>query len=74
MNPQRYQQVFELFTQARQRSPDARAEFLQEACAGDVDLRREIEVLLQADADPLRLESVAAVGGVDQDASRFFIG
>jgi len=41
-----------LFHLAREKSADERAAFLDEACAGDPALRRRIEALLQADAEP----------------------
>ncbi len=40
--------------------PDVRKSVLDKACAQDAELRREVEVLLAADADPLHLESLAA--------------
>jgi WD40 repeat protein len=44
-----------LFHQARQKPPNQRAAFLDEACAGDDALRRRVEVLLQAHDDPASL-------------------
>jgi tRNA A-37 threonylcarbamoyl transferase component Bud32 len=38
-----------LFHLAREKSPDQRGEFLDEACAGDAELRQRVEVLLRAD-------------------------
>ncbi len=61
MNQKRYERVCELFTRARQQSPEARGAFLDQACAGDPDLRREVEALLTADADPLKLSSLAGL-------------
>jgi hypothetical protein len=49
MTPERYQRLSELFAAACERSGDARAAFLDEACAGDDALRRAVEVLLAAD-------------------------
>lgn len=45
---ERWQQIEELFHAALERPAAARAAFLNEACAGDVALRREIESLLAA--------------------------
>ena len=49
MRPERYKQVDELFTAALERQPEERAAFLDQACSGDSDLRREVETLLSAD-------------------------
>src|SRR5215813_10336130 len=46
MNPQRWQKIDELFQQAYSLPPQARQAFLNQACLGDDDLRREIESLL----------------------------
>ncbi len=48
MNQKRYEEVCELFTRVRQLAPEARGLFLDEACADDADLRREVEALLEA--------------------------
>ncbi|MCP4660600.1 MAG: serine/threonine protein kinase, partial [bacterium] len=50
MNPQRWRQVRDLFAQAVELELDRRDGFLEEACAGDPELRREVESLLAADA------------------------
>src|SRR5579862_9869804 len=46
MNPDAWRRVEELFHAAMERSPDSRASFLDQACAGDSDLRRGVEQLL----------------------------
>jgi serine/threonine protein kinase len=46
MIPERWQQVKRLFHEACERAPEERAGFLDSACDGDVELRREIESLL----------------------------
>jgi len=46
MTPERWQQVEALYHAARAQAPDARSTFLAAACAGDVELRREVESLL----------------------------
>ena len=46
MRPERYKQVDELFIAALERQPEERAAFLDQACSGDSDLRREVETLL----------------------------
>ncbi|MBV9958466.1 MAG: protein kinase, partial [Acidobacteria bacterium] len=52
MNQARWQQVKELFHAALEREPLRRASFLQEACAGDAELRAEIESLIAAHERP----------------------
>ncbi len=44
----RWARVAELFDQAQQCSPDEQAAFLDEACAGDVELKAEVMALLDA--------------------------
>ncbi|HET8676999.1 MAG TPA: protein kinase, partial [Blastocatellia bacterium] len=51
MKAEEWQQVNELFHAALEREPGERAAFLVHACAGDEDLRREVESLL-ASHDP----------------------
>src|SRR5512132_2238726 len=46
MDPERFQQVEGLYHSALKLEPSRRAGFLQEACAGDEALRREVESLL----------------------------
>src|SRR5437016_179932 len=46
MTPDRWQKVEQLYHSAREREESQRVAFLEEACAGDEALRREIESLL----------------------------
>jgi serine/threonine protein kinase len=46
MNQQRWRQIERLCHDALDREPGARGAFLDEACAGDADLRREVDSLL----------------------------
>src|SRR5262245_47390269 len=48
MTPEQYERVGELFHAAMELAPEARPDFLLRACAGDDELRREVESLLQA--------------------------
>jgi len=48
MTPERWSRIKELFQAALDRPPDARAGYLDEACAGDDDARREVASLLGA--------------------------
>jgi len=49
MKPERWQQIEKLYYAARKRDPGGRAAFLDQACAGDEELRREVESLLASD-------------------------
>src|SRR5438876_7506554 len=46
MKPERWEQVAQLHRAASEREASKRTAFLQEACAGDEGLRREVESLL----------------------------
>src|SRR5215212_7395339 len=48
MTPDRWQKIDQLLDEVLGVSPERRAEFLSEACAGDEELRREVESLLAA--------------------------
>src|SRR5262245_35229494 len=49
MELDRWEQIERLYHAALERSPDAREAYLDEACAGDEDLRREVAGLLACD-------------------------
>src|SRR4030095_6005665 len=78
MTPARWQQVTELFHDALEREPAQRAAFLEAACAGDEELRREVASLIRShqDADGLIdlpvLEKAAEV--LADDVSEFAVG
>ena len=46
MSPERWQQIEKLLQAALERKPAERAAFLQQACAGDEVIRKEVESLL----------------------------
>lgn len=48
MNPERLQQIGDIFQSAIDLPPERRREFLDEACANDLDLRSEIESLISS--------------------------
>jgi Tol biopolymer transport system component/predicted Ser/Thr protein kinase len=48
MKPERWQQIDKLLEQALEQEPSRRSVFLDGACAGDEELRREVESLLAA--------------------------
>ena len=50
MTPERWAQVEKLYFAALEREPESRASFLDEVCAGDEELRREIASLLASAA------------------------
>jgi serine/threonine-protein kinase len=51
MKPERWEEVEQIYHAALEREPTARAAFLEEACADDAELRREVAGLLAYD-DP----------------------
>jgi eukaryotic-like serine/threonine-protein kinase len=51
MNRENWQKIKEIFNDALEIPPAGRAAFLNEACADDESLRREVEVLLKSFAD-----------------------
>ncbi len=52
MTPERCQQVEEIFQAALDRPPEERAGFVSEACANDVGLKRDVEILLSQHESP----------------------
>lgn len=77
MNPERWQQVDQLFQAALERAPDERPVFLNEACGADDSLRREVEALLAADGQAGSLietpaYALAAPLIIASDAKAFF--
>ena len=75
VNPDRWLQIKALFTETAAKPVEERAAFLEKACGGDVELRREIENLLAEDrmdgflekpvyaAAPQLFENGATAGG-----------
>jgi serine/threonine protein kinase len=51
MTPERWQQVKSVFDAVLEREPPERAAFLDSACGGDPELRREVESLVEAHTD-----------------------
>ncbi|MCP4204984.1 MAG: serine/threonine protein kinase [bacterium] len=47
-----FARVKRLFLEASEREPENRSQYLDEACAGEPDLRREVEALLSFDRQP----------------------
>jgi len=46
MTPERWEQIAHIYQAALERAPEARAEWLAEACGDDAELRREVESLI----------------------------
>jgi len=61
MKPERWQQIEKLYHAARKRDPGQRAAFLDQACAGDEALLREVESLLASDAQASDFLAVPAL-------------
>ena len=49
VNPERWKQIDEILQQALSQLPANRETFLNQTCAGDTELRREVESLLEHD-------------------------
>lgn len=49
MKPERWKQIDGLFDEALELESDKRAAFLEQACAGDEELKKEVEALLASD-------------------------
>ena len=78
MDPARWQRVEDLYQAAVERRPEARAAFLARACAGEEDLRREVESLLAQPSkdgplDRLAWEPAAAPIAIGQQISHYQI-
>ncbi len=48
MNPERWQEIDKLLSEALKREPGQREDFLRQACTGNDELRREVDLLLEA--------------------------
>jgi len=71
-SPERWQELKDILYSALEVEADERAEFLDEKCGGDDELRREVESLIKAHAAADRLESPALemiAAGVSDDAA-----
>lgn len=55
MSPEDYRQLNQLFLAALELPPEQREAFLAQTCGHDTELRRGVEAMLAADADPWRL-------------------
>src|SRR5580704_9098274 len=73
MDPERWQQVKHVFAEAVLLGNVERLPFLDRACAGDGELRQEVESLLAADVESgsrfLGTSAFAAMNAAHQDAN-----
>ena len=69
MNPERWQQVEQLYKSALKLEPDERRAFLARACPDDEDLLKEVESLLAQEASTL-----SANGSLSGEATRTQLG
>ena len=51
MTPERWQQIKNVLAEALEKPPAMRAAYLERSCAGDEDLRREVELCLQSEQE-----------------------
>jgi len=56
-----WQKVDDIYHAALERGPEARSTFLDNACAGDAQLRGEVESLLEFDGNPTRFIDAPAI-------------
>ncbi|MCW5967896.1 MAG: serine/threonine protein kinase [Blastocatellales bacterium] len=68
MTPERWQQIQELFHSALERAPDQRGPFLDERCAADESMRREVESLIASSE-----EAGSFIEGAVRDAAESMI-
>ncbi|MHC5112395.1 MAG: protein kinase domain-containing protein, partial [Planctomycetota bacterium] len=65
MNDDRYQRASQLFQEAVQLEPGERPSYLDIACAGDSELRSEVESLLRCDVGTQSIETFDSGGAFD---------
>jgi serine/threonine protein kinase len=64
MNPEQWQKVKEIFDAALKREPNELSSFLDKACDGNQELRREVEILLASSENVGSFMDQAAIGKV----------
>ena len=74
MTPERYRQIGEIFDAALEVDAERRAEFLNQACSGDAELRSEVESLMRSNeeapdfiADPALTVAAELLAQIDAD-------
>src|SRR5215510_10951592 len=68
MTSERWRQIENVFEEVSGSPPDRRAAVLDQACAGDPDLRREVESLLACDAEDEAFLSTPVAGAAERVA------
>ncbi len=68
MKPERWRKVEEIFQSAIERDPMERAAFLNEACAGDDSLLREVQSLIAADEQAGSFIDVSSLAREDEES------
>ena len=59
MTPERWKKIKDVFTSAQEISLEQRESFLEKECGDDVELRREVEILLSSYKEDEFLENSA---------------
>jgi Tol biopolymer transport system component/predicted Ser/Thr protein kinase len=67
MNPERWKQIDQILQQVLSQPPANREPFLDQACAGDEDLRREVESLIEHDQQAGSFINSPAPGAITQE-------
>jgi eukaryotic-like serine/threonine-protein kinase len=67
MTPERFQQIDRIFQQVLDQPPDERSSFLQNACADDPDLHKEVQELLAHESGHNGLSLSIRISGVAND-------
>ena len=65
MTPERWAQIAEVFGEAVERPPEERELFLEIACAGDEELRRDVRRLLAEDQNASFRSPLTAMAGLE---------
>jgi serine/threonine protein kinase len=66
LTPERWAQIEEIFHRVAELAPERRNTLLDEACANDPELRREVEALLASDASASESVQDAVRGGLEE--------
>lgn len=71
MKPERWQKIEQIHNGALERKPDEQRAFLNDACAGDVSLRKEVESLIACQCEVGNfIESSALKAAADRSSSQ----
>jgi eukaryotic-like serine/threonine-protein kinase len=67
MTPNRWRLISQVYSAAREREPSQRTAFLDQECAGDETLRRDLEALLAEDSAAARFVEQPALNAAMRD-------